>query len=46
VLRKEIINPELLRRNSTEDGNNLQSMFDNAPIGLFRSSPEGMLLEG
>ena len=45
MLRKEIITPEFLRRNSTENRNNLQSMFDNAPIGLFHSSPEGMLLE-
>ena len=45
MLRKEILNPELLERNSIKNGNNFQSIFENAPIGIFRSSPEGKLLE-
>ncbi len=45
MLRKEILNPELLERTSIKNSNNLQTMFDNAPVGIFHSTPEGMLLE-
>ena len=43
MLRKEILNPELLRRTSIKNGSNFQSIFDTAPIGIFQSTPEGSL---
>jgi len=45
MLRKEILNPELLGRTSIQNGSNLQSVFDTAPIGLFHATPEGKLLD-
>ena len=45
MLRKEIFNLDLLGRNSIKNGNNFQSIFDRAPVGIFHSTPEGILLE-
>ena len=45
MLRKEILNPEILERNSIKNRNNLQTIFDNAPVGIFHSTSEGLLLE-
>ena len=45
MLRKEILTPELLGRTSIKNGNNFQSLFDTAPIGIFYSTPKGKLLE-
>jgi PAS domain S-box-containing protein len=45
MLRKEIINPVLFRRNSIENFDNTQSVLANAPVGIFHSSPDGMLLD-
>ena len=43
MLRKEIFNFDLLGRNSIKNGNH--SIIDHAPVGIFHSTPEGILLE-
>ena len=45
MLKKEIINPELPGRNSIKNINNFQGIFENAPVGIFHSTPNGKLLE-
>ena len=44
MLRKEIFNPEIIEMNSIKNGN-FHNIFNNAPVGIFHSTPEGMLLE-
>jgi hypothetical protein len=42
MLRKEILNPELLETNSIKNGNNFQNIIDNDPVDIFHSTFEGM----
>ena len=43
--KKEINGREIVEKDLIESKNYFQSIFDNAPIGIFHSSPEGKLYE-
>ncbi len=43
--KKEINNRKMVEKDLIESKNHFQSIFDNAPIGIFHSSPEGKLYE-